>query len=160
MKGKIYKIYNEELNLTYYGSSTNNLSTRFNNHKSSLTGSSKRLFESGNPKILLLEEIEYENKCDLLKRERYYIENNDCVNVRIPSRNIKEWLELNKEKIKDYSKIYRSNNKDKIKKYITEYKKVNYEKIKTHANEVISCECGLTYTRGNKFNHFKTHHKL
>jgi hypothetical protein len=113
----------------------------------------------------ILETLCCNNKIELLKKERYYINlNEDNLNNRIPSRTIKEyyednknkiiesvkeWNENNKHKIKDYKKDYYKNNKDKIKeKYeknkdkILEKNKENYknnkDKIKKHYQEKIS----------------------
>ena len=50
-----------------------------------------------NCKIELLEDYPCENKEQLLKREGYYIQNNDCVNRCVAGRTINEWKEDNKE---------------------------------------------------------------
>lgn len=55
-------------------------------------------------KIVLLEDYPCEDKEQLLKRERHYIESLICVNKRIPSRPQKE-----------YKKLYREKNKESIK---------------------------------------------
>jgi hypothetical protein len=58
-----------------------------------------------NCKIVLVEEVECKSKEDLHKRERYYIENNECVNKYIPGRTRKEtqkeYRDANKEIIKE-----------------------------------------------------------
>ena len=117
--GKIYKIVNDTLNLTYYGSTCQKyLSSRFYIHKKEKDNkkyTSNKLFEEGEAKIFLVELFPCESKLELEKRERYYIENNECVNINIPSRTIKEWRETNKEKIKEKNKIYRETNKEIIK---------------------------------------------
>ena len=65
-------------------------------------------------------------------RERFYIENNDCVNKNIPNRTQKEWREDNKEKIKEHKKEYYQDNKDRIKEQQKEYHRVNRDKLKEH----------------------------
>jgi hypothetical protein len=61
---------------------------------------------------------------ELQARERYYIENNECVNKIIPNQTKKEWNEKNQEKIKEYNQEYQEKNQEKVK----EYKKKYYEK--------------------------------
>eukprot|EP00952_Eustigmatos_sp_NYUAD-ZCMA_P011138 45376-Eustigmatos_ZCMA.PRE.1 len=41
--------------------------------------------------IVLLEELVYDEKKQLLTRERHYIESTDCVNHNVPTRTFKEW---------------------------------------------------------------------
>ena len=68
-----------------------------------------------NPKIYLVEKTPCECKEELLKRERFFIENNDCINRRLPSRTDKEYREDNKEEIKESHKKYRDEHKEIIK---------------------------------------------
>jgi hypothetical protein len=122
--GKIYKIVNDKLGLTYYGSTTQILSQRMGGHIVA-----KKRFDNGkcpnmtsfqlldgNQKIYLVEKYPCNDKNELERRERYYIENNDCVNKCIPSRTNKEYRIDNKDKIKQYQKEYDKNNKDKKKR--------------------------------------------
>ena len=93
-KGKIYKIVNDSLDLVYYGSTCNELRKRLYNHKSHAKAnrkcSSRILFESGEAKIFLVEQFPTVSKMLLLRRERWYIENNDCVNKLLPGRTEEE----------------------------------------------------------------------
>ena len=113
---KIYKLVNDELpDLIYYGSTTQPLFKRLYQHKDKYnTSSSKLLFEKGNVKIILCENFPCNCKEELIKKEREYIENNNCINKRIPSRTKKEYNEDNKEKINEYKKEYYENNKEKL----------------------------------------------
>jgi len=81
----------------------------------------------------------------LKARERYYIENNTCVNKCIPGRTRREsekaYFQKNKTMIYTKNKKYRDDNK---------------AKIKAHNNKKNKCSCGGSYTNGNKGNHFKT----
>jgi hypothetical protein len=43
---------------------------------------------------------------ELNARERWWIENNECVNKYIPTRTDKEYYEAHKEKIKEIPEIY------------------------------------------------------
>ena len=101
---KIYKLVNDEMpNKIYYGSTIQkNLCDRLSGHKrdsKKKNPSSKPLFEYGKVKIILVENYPCNTKDELLKRERFYIENNDCINHKIPSRTRKEHYQDNKEEI-------------------------------------------------------------
>jgi hypothetical protein len=182
---KIYKLVG--YGKTYYGSTTQALNQRKGGHKRKLNCMSKEIFKLGDDvDIVLVESYPCNNKEELHQRERYYIENNECINKKIPLRTINEWrkenkdkikddgkkyYEDNKDKIKDYQKEYYNNNldlvkgklkeyrektKDKRKDYDNEYRKKNIEKIKLRNNEKKECECGEYYTRANKARHLKT----
>ena len=125
-KGKIYKIINNSSDLVYFGATIQPLYKRFNAHKSVYSGcTSKTIFEGENPQIILVEKFACNDKQELKKRERYYIENNDCINKNIPGRTVKEYKQDNKEKCKEYEIQYRNDNKDKIKEYYL----INKERI-------------------------------
>jgi hypothetical protein len=135
-KGKIYKLVNDEMpDKIYFGSTINDLNIRLSQHKSkSNKSTSKILFEKGNVKIILVEEYPCENRKQLEKKERNYIENNECINKNIPTRTLKEYNEDNKEKIKE-----------RIKKY----------------NEKMFCSCGLFILKRKEKEHFELgHHKM
>ncbi len=93
---KIYKIVNDELNLTYYGSTCSTLTKRLSQHKCEKRCKSKLLFSTETkPEIFLVEKFPCNNKIELLQRERFYIENNECVNLQR-----KQYRIDNEEKIK------------------------------------------------------------
>jgi hypothetical protein len=164
--GRIYKLISDN-GLCYIGSTKKTLSQRLNNHKSTYkrfknnTGhfmTSYKLFEDESiVSIDLLEEHANISKFDLQVRERFCIENNDCVNKAIPTHTKKEYYEENKEKIKTYKKDYRKVNKEKLKTYSEEYYEVNNEKIKAKAREIILCDrCKCETSRSNKSQHQKS----
>ena len=93
---------------------------------------SYKLFENDNYNIFLVENYPCNSKDELLSRERFYIENNECVNKCIPCRTRKEYIEANKDKIKEQTKEYREANKDKIKQMKAEYREANKDKIKEY----------------------------
>lgn len=129
INGKIYKLTGS--GLTYYGSTTQLLSKRLYEHK--LKGnksSSKQIIELGNYDICLVELFPCNSKEELHKRERFYIENNECINKHIPTRTTKEYYEIHKERLNKLNKEYQEINKEKIIKYKKEYRKINKEKIK------------------------------
>lgn len=158
--GKIYKIVNDELNLTYYGSTTTPLYKRLYLHKTAAYKkkcTSHKLFESGNVDIVLVENISCNNKEELHRKERYYIENNECVNRNIPTRtrteyyqdnleyfkqyyqkniqHYKEYYDTHKEEISGKRKEQYHNNKEHRLKYQEEYRKANKERINQYQKE-------------------------
>ena len=133
--GKIYRIVCNETGLCYIGSTISTLVKRLYKHKSDfkqyLKGkctyiTSFKIIENGNYDIILLEEFPCENKNQLCKRERYYIETMECVNLVIPTRTLKEYYKDNKEKIKEYCE----KNRQKKCEYYKEYCEKNREKLK------------------------------
>ena len=179
--GKIYKIVNDELNLTYYGSTISTLTKRLSQHKAptnlNSSTTSKILFSTEiKPKIYLVELFPCNLKIELLQRERYYIENNDCINKTIPSRTAKEWREDNKDELILKSKEYRSDNKEvltinkkiyyednkekiclKSKEYRSNNKEIVSIKDKLRRNkEKITCLCGSIIATYNTRKHEKT----
>ena len=179
MIASIYKLTDNN-NYVYYGSSTN-VRQRFSAHKSG-SGSMSRLMDKASMKMEILEEYYFDvdtyNKKFILNRERYYIENFDCINCDIPGLTSKEYRERNKEKIKEYrekhreehnehqkkyaekhkekitekNKKYREKHKEEKKQYLKEYR----EKHKEKRNEKHDCACGGKYTFANKIRHLKS----
>ena len=113
----IYKLFVEECDLCYIGSTFRTLEKRLQEHKRK-DCSSKTLFEIGEVQIELLEICEKENR---LIRERYWIENSNCVNKSIPMRT-----------------------EDEIRIRRREYKK---EKIECVCGKIISRKCMIKHTR-------------
>ena len=74
-----------------------------------------QIIERGNYSYSLIETVVCEDRKQLEQRERYYIENNYCINKNIPGRTVKERYEANRDDKKEYDKIYRKNNIDKKK---------------------------------------------
>jgi len=122
--GKIYKIVDNTTGNIYIGSTAEKyLSRRLQRHlanykryidKKEKYLSSFEILKNNNFEILLLETFLCNNKYELEQKERYYIENNTCVNKNIPTRTIKEWWEVNKDKVNKIKKEYYENNKEKI----------------------------------------------
>ena len=164
-KGKIYKILCNVTGLTYYGSTCEPiLSRRLAKHKSNYKDylnkkdysyfmTSYNVLENGNCNIVLMENYPCSSNDELTSRERYYIENYECVNKIIPSRSHEEYKQLNREwyknYMKGYNKKYREENHDKIIKQSREHYYANKEKIlEQHKEEhkknntKIVCICG------------------
>lgn len=118
IEGKIYKITNDSMpNMVYYGSTTRSLAMRLAEHRYDASkaterrpSSSHKLFEIGNPKIEMVEEVKCDSINHLHKRERWFIENNECINNQIPTRTPTEymryWRKKNVEHLKEYRKKY------------------------------------------------------
>ena len=187
---KIYKIVDNTNNNIYIGSTCDSLNQRLSKHKCAYKRFKKGLFnniksfdilKNDNYKIELLENCNIKTKQELLSRERYFIENNECLNKNIPGRTLKDfqqyqkdYRESNKDKAKGYyvenkdkliksQKEYYNNNKEKAKDYYIrnkdkliksqkEYNAKNKEKIR----EKIICECGGKFTYCHKSQHIKS----
>jgi len=112
--GKIYKITNSENKEIYIGSTCHSLNCRMNGHRSDFkrgkTISSREILKYQDPLIVLIEDYPCNSKDELLKREQFYILNNDCVNKNIPARND----EQKKEYKSEIDKEYRKSNKESI----------------------------------------------
>ena len=151
---KIYKLHcileNDDEPLVYYGSTIEPyLSTRLSKHKDKYRSyinnkyhfvTSFKLFDKygiNNVLITLVELFPCNSKAELHSRERYFIENNKCVNKNIPTRTDKEYREANKEQLIIKSKEYREANKEQI-------------------NKKNTCVCNGKYTNNHKSEHLKS----
>jgi len=89
--GKIYKVVCNNTGKTYYGSTYGSIAKKKGRHKSNYHNEylkGKRGFVSvydiikeGNYDIFLVENYPCETKEELHARERWYIENNECINI-------------------------------------------------------------------------------
>jgi hypothetical protein len=142
-EGKIYKI--ESNGLCYYGSTIQTLNERLSTHKKKSGCSSKLLYETGKDIIISIVELyPCNNKEELLLRERFYIENNQCINIKCPISSKEEkkqikykWTVEHREEKKQYDAIYR-------------------EKRKDNDLQLNKCDCGGSYKTKHKSTHFKT----
>ena len=140
-RAKIYRLVGG--GKTYYGSTCLSLSRRMAQHRANykqfINGkrpyilTSFELLEEPDLEIVLVEEYPCENKEQLGTRERWWIENNECVNRYVPTRTQKEWRSDNKERMDEVKKNYYNNNKDKMiayhKAYHKKYSQTNKDKI-------------------------------
>jgi len=133
--GKIYRLVCN--GLVYYGSTKQSLKDRIRAHRAHynqhLNGkghyyASFEILKLGDCKIELVEDYPCSSKKELELREKYYITSFECVNKSIPRRTTKEYLEANKEKIKEY----RAKNLEKLKKDKAEYNAKNKDRIKEY----------------------------
>lgn len=195
-KTVIYKICCKDLNITdiYIGHTTNLVQRRHSHKSNCITETSKEYNKIAyqfiranggwdNWSIILVEKCPCLDLEEASKIERYYIETlNATLNMVIPSRTIKEWYELNRDKkaeyyknninyIKERSKLHRNNNREIInekaklfrithKEELLQKSRLRYEKNKdiecSRKREKINCECGCIVARGNLAEHKKT----
>lgn len=188
-KGKIYRILCNKTGKQYIGSTIKELRRRIQSHEHDFRNYQKgvgsyitsfQVLESGDYTIKLVEDFRCERRDQLHERERFHIENNECVNKSLPSRKMKEYNQL--AAVKESKRLYKQNNKDKAKEYyirtrehilarekeyriqnrdrINEYDKQRYQ-IRKHellakAKEKYTCECGTEGTIGHKAKHEKS----
>ena len=127
--GKIYKLTGSN-GLVYYGSTIMPLHRRLTKHKcKSNTCISKLICDM---KIELVENYPCNCRSELEMRERWFIENNECVNITIPfttKEEIKHYQKQYKIDNKECIKQYHIDNKERKKQYNIDYKKKNKEKL-------------------------------
>ena len=147
---KIYKLVCNTNNLTYYGSTTQPLNKRLHQHKDKIKRKIKscKNFDPNNIQIFLVENFKCDNKEQLIKKEREYIEKYECVNLSIPGRKMKEYYQDNKEHIKNKVSKWVKNNKERIQKNnmyivcecgkeIKKYEMPRHKKSKKHLEKVV-----------------------
>ena len=91
---KIYRIVDNTNGNIYIGKTKQKyLCQRLTSHRyKGSCCSSSQIIKNGDYKIELIEETEDET------RERYWVENTECINKQIPGRTRKEWFEYNRDK--------------------------------------------------------------
>ena len=130
--GKIYKIVDIGYNLCYFGSTTQELSSRMSQHRANykrylkMPGATNvsvytifQEYDIANCKIELIEYCACSSKIELESREGHYIKSNACVNKIVPGFN-KEKAAIRENKIqtrKEKKDIAFVVNKIKAKKY-------------------------------------------
>ena len=149
---KIYKIVDNTTGLIYVGSTTQELHKRIAIHKSHykayLAGTynyvtSFEIIKNNDFDIHLIRAYDFEDKIDLLAKEKYWIKRLVCVNKNIPGRTVAEYYQDNKDDLNARHNLYNHQNKAKL-------------------NAVCVCQCGINYTYHHKSDHEKTkkHEKL
>jgi hypothetical protein len=131
-ESKIYRIVCNTTGLVYYGSTLNRLSRRLGQHKASYKGfkngsgkflTSYKVLENDNFEIILVENCPCNSKEELHARERFYIENNECVNIVVPLRTAQEYeIDNHEKRLKYYA-----DNREKINERHKEYQQLNPE---------------------------------
>lgn len=162
-RGKVYKIVCRKTGKQYFGSTTEpTLARRLSGHIQKYNCwkksgkyhwvSSFTIIENNDYYIELVELVSCSSKDELLVRERFHIENNDCVNKVVPLRTGKEYNNDNKIDIAEK----RHNNKEKLNEYGKKYRDENKEKISEKNKEKITCECGSILRKREISIHIKT----
>ena len=151
--GKIYKLINDDMNLVYYGSTVQPLYKRMYSHKNFTKDNyvchSSDLFLYGTCKIVLVEEYPCENRQQLLMRERFHIDNNNCVNKNRPIITVEERIEYKKEFSKTPEALKKCQN----------YKKENQKILSEIRKTKVKCDvCQVEVTKYNLNRHKKSKH--
>jgi hypothetical protein len=148
--GKIYEITGTDENgnkLTYIGSTaqfylSNRLAHHICNFKNNRGCSSKEVLKCKDYRINLIELYPCKCKEELRTRERFYSDNNKCVNIRKPilfdgekQLLIKKWRDENKEHIKQYSRQYYIDNQEHNIQYSRQYYNDNKEQINQNTKQ-------------------------
>ena len=146
----IYKLCCKDANIKdIYIGSTTNFTRRKCSHKSACNNINSSTYNVkvykfirdnrgwNNWDMVLIDNVNVNNKNELHKKEREWIENlipslNICIPTRTQKEYNKEYTEMNKEKIKERRKIYNDKNKEKRKEYYI----INKEKRKNRIVEL------------------------
>lgn len=129
------------------------------------------ILEKNNYNIQLIDSVECVDRKQRDSIELLHILNENCVNKNQPGRDVKQWYQDNKEKVKEHKKQYYQDNKEYFDEYKRQYYQDNKEKLNerhrqyTQDNkeqldrkrkEKINCPCGNSYTYTNKARHMKS----
>lgn len=156
-RSKIYKIVSDQTDDVYYGATTRPyLSQRMNRHredfkkweksgdKKDYQSTSFEILKYNDAKIILVENCHCTTKDELVKKEKFWIENNECVNKQIPGgcgiiktreKNRKRAAldyPKNKGKISAYHREHYLKNKEKLKEKQRVYYQENREELTSH----------------------------
>jgi hypothetical protein len=165
-QGKIYKLVSPSGQI-YVGSTIQPLSDRKADHKKHYNQwkknnrkymSSYKLFDEDyeNVDIVLIEAFPCNNKDELHKRERHFIDTIKCVNTYKPTRTHQEWINDNREKYTLRRKDHYIKNADTIKAKRMQYYEKNKDDINEKRKVLHECECGGKYSNNHKSRHLKT----
>ncbi len=173
IKAKIYRINNDVDDLFYIGSTTQTLARRFGGHKSKAISNPDLKFYShmnnlgfGCFRIILIENIEVDNKDEIKKKEDEYIR------LLKPSLNSYNAVAiLDKDKKNEYNKNYYILNKQDLDRKNNSYREIHLKELNEYSklyrelnhdmlNEHIDCDCGGKYSKKQKARHMKSQKHL
>ena len=166
--GKIYTIRcRDDPTLIYVGSTTQQLSQRFTDHKKQAKNPKSKnynilLYTTMREKDLdtffieLHDEYPCENKEQLTKQEGKIIREIGTLNKRIEGRKWHEYYEDNKEHKAKIHKEWYNNNKEKVIDRVKDYVKENKEKLNLYRRSCVLCECGVSVSYTHKSRHDKS----
>lgn len=164
-RGVIYTIRNRnDDTLIYVGSTINNLSKRFNNHKSKCKiGKEYNLYKHiinndwSDWYIELYENYPCNNKKELNRREGQVIREIGTINKYVAGRTFKEYRCENADKIREIERNYQKENVDKIKERKAIYYINNLDMINNKKKEKVCCDiCGSFIRKDGLREHQKT----
>ena len=136
-KGKIYRIWSQEIDNIYVGSTVEPLHKRMYRHKlDAKQYTTYRLYQEMNRlgdymfRIELIEDYPCNNRSELHKREGYWIrELKAKLNMRIAGRTPRERYRENIEEITIRQKLYRDTHKESIATHHKKYLEANREQL-------------------------------
>lgn len=143
--GKIYKLWSDESNNFYIGSTTTSLPQRLHQHLLSMnckkikSKTIENMMNHTNIRIELIEHFPCNEKSELTAREGYFVrlhrEEMQLINQNIPGRSrsesSKDYQENNKEYLAEKSKEYRESHKEEIR----EQRQQRYPEIRDEQNQ-------------------------
>lgn len=159
-KGKIYRLVNSVDDEEYIGSTCGTLAKRKHGHKQLATKRPNQPVYShfnkigfDNVSIVLIEEYPCNNKMELERRERYWIEQlKPTLNRYIPTRTTAEYCKDNADKRKEAFKVWYSDNKSRVsdrnkQNRVDKGEQLNIQSANFRANNP---EYSSTYYQNNK----------
>ena len=172
-QGKIYKItYGDE---AYYGSTAMTLKERMYAHKSNYNrwkdGTGRKcvcyeLFDKygfDNCPIELVEDYSCKTKTDLLMREDWYMDNNECINKNAAYQTKEEYLEQklqyrqdHRQEAIDKSRQWHQDHKEDHNEQKRQHYQANKEAINEKKKERFVCECGCLVQKTQTARHRKS----
>jgi hypothetical protein len=165
-KAKIYKLISLETNEFYIGSTVRSLSHRKGGHISSYKAwllnkkspvcHSYKLIEIGDVDIILIENYPCNNKEELHSRERFHIENNKCINIKLPIVTKKDIAERQKKYWQDNAEYFHKWRKQDKLDNPDKYKEKNKRAYEISKPKRFICECGSNVKLHGKNEHFQS----
>jgi hypothetical protein len=163
--GKIYKLVNNVDDKIYVGSTCGSLKLRKSGHKAkSLLCNDRLVYKHiadiggwDNVQIVLIEECPCENKMELLRRERHWIDDlKPELNKALPTRTPAQYYEDNKDQIKERVNAYRIENEETVKQRKKTYYENNIDKMRERKKKYMENnknyikQSGKEYYQANK----------
>jgi len=156
MIGYIYKIKCLETNEIYIGSTwKQSYKRRIIAHKNivDIGCSSKYIINRNNYIFEILEENNFDNIKDRFKREQYYIDNNECINIH------RAFVENKREYDNEQNRKYYNNNREKLILKRKEYRINNIEREKEIKSRKLCCKlCKKEMRFDNLRRHYNIKH--
>jgi hypothetical protein len=159
----VYAIICNETGEQYIGSTTTSLIQRLSVHKAPSQNrecKSRQIIDRNNYYVKVLED-KFDSREEMLWRERFYIETEECVNKGLPIStkeeiNAKKALRDKTDKARQEHKNYYTAHAEDIKQKSREWYLSNKERVKEYRKTRITCECGKDYGIGDKKKHTNT----